>query len=61
LSESPGANCLLQVGYKILRHATEEEQHVLPVWRTWGYFVMRRLAEELARTSPNSRLERRAP
>jgi hypothetical protein len=46
LSGSPGAGCMLQRGFQVLRPATLREQHELPVFCTWGYNVIRLLAEK---------------
>jgi hypothetical protein len=51
LSEAPGANCFLMRGYEMVRPATELEQHTLPVFRTWGYHVIRHRAEALAKSA----------
>ena len=51
LSESPGKNCMLMLGYQVLRHANDEEQRALPVFSTWGYLVIQRKAEDLAKKS----------
>lgn len=45
LSQPPGRGCLLQRGYTALRTATEEEQQRCPVFPTWGYRVIKIMAE----------------
>jgi len=50
LSESPGSNCMLMQGYELVRPASAEEQHILPVFSTWGYLVIRSKAQALARS-----------
>ena len=45
LSESPGQGCMLMHGYEILRPATPQEQALYSVITTWGYGVIRLLAE----------------
>ncbi len=58
LSESPGKGCYLLQGYECLRPASEAEQRSLPVFPTWGYLVMRNLAQTNAGTRPNNKLQR---
>jgi hypothetical protein len=51
LSESPGRNCMLRRGYRVLRHATSEEQQSLRVFPGWGYLVIQQLAQTLAKSA----------
>jgi len=51
LDSSPGPSCLLMKGFDIIRGATTEEQRRLPVFSTWGYEVMLRMAEDFFRKS----------
>jgi len=37
---------MLQRGFEMLRLATKEEQAKLPIFSTWGYMVIRNLAEK---------------
>ena len=47
LSQAGGGRfCYVQKGYKILRQATAEEQKLYPVLSTWGYGVIKILAEK---------------
>lgn len=47
LSQSgSGGHCFLQRGYKILRRATAEERKLYPALSTWGYKVIKILAEK---------------
>ena len=45
LSQSPGPACWLQRGFQLVRPATAQEQISLKVFGTWGYMVIRTLAE----------------
>lgn len=45
LDESPGPGCCLRRGFDRLGAATEEQQQRLPVFSTWGYGVIKDLAE----------------
>ncbi len=47
LSQSPGQGCMLMHGYEILRRATAKEQTQYEVFSTWGYKVIKLLAEKL--------------
>ncbi|MDQ3713948.1 MAG: hypothetical protein M3388_17255 [Acidobacteriota bacterium] len=47
LSQSGGGRyCFLQKGYEILRRATDEERKLYPVLSTWGFGVIKILAEK---------------
>jgi len=45
LDQSPGRNCRLRRGYDLLDMASDMEQSTLQVFSTWGYKVMKNLAE----------------
>ena len=45
LDEAPGTNCRLRRGYRLLGLATPTQQEEIPVFRTWGYGVIKLLAE----------------
>jgi hypothetical protein len=47
LSQSPGKHCMLMHGCRVVRTATIEEQKSLSVISTWGYNVIKILAERL--------------
>lgn len=46
LDESPGPRCRLRRGFDILGVATQDQQKQLPVFSTWGYRVIKILAEK---------------
>lgn len=47
LDQSPGGGCRLMKGFEIVGPASAEEQARLPVFPTWGYAVIPRIAETL--------------
>ncbi|MDF1763846.1 MAG: hypothetical protein P1U57_10585 [Oleibacter sp.] len=46
LDQSPGRNCRLRRGYDLLDPASDSEQSTLHVFSTWGFKVMKNLAEK---------------
>jgi hypothetical protein len=46
LDQSPGTGCKLLHGYETIGSATREQQEKYPVFSTWGYGVIRILAEK---------------